>query len=60
MYNNDIDFEILKMFYNNYMNVDEIALKLGMNEDEIIKILGFYYDKYFFDIPYQNIIISDA
>ena len=60
MYNNDIDFEILKMFYNNYMNVDEIAFKLGINEDEINKILGFYYDKYFFDIPYQNIIISDA
>jgi hypothetical protein len=60
MYNNDVDFEILKMFYNNYLNIDEIALKLGMSEDEINKILGFYYDKYFFDIPYQNIIISDA
>ena len=60
MYNNEFDFEILKMFYNNYMNVDEIAFKLCMNEDEINKVLGFYYDKYFFDIPYQNIIISDA
>ena len=60
MYNNDIDFEIIKMFYNNYMNVDEIALKIGMNEDEINNILGFYYDKYFFDIPYQYINISDA
>ena len=48
------------MFYNNYLNIDEIALKLGMSEDEIDKIIGFYYDKYFFDIPYQNIIISDA
>ena len=60
MYNNDIDFEILKMFYNNYMNVDKIALKLDMNVDEIDKIIGFYYDKYFYDIPYQYINISDA
>ena len=60
MYNNDIDFEILKMFYNNYMNVDEIALKIGMNVDEIDKIISFYFDKYFYDIPYQYINISDA
>ena len=60
MYNNDIDFEILKMFYNNYMNIDEIALKIGMNEDEIDKIISFYYNKYFYDIPYQYINISDA
>ena len=60
MYNNALELEILRMFYNNYMNIDEIALKLGMSEDEIDKIIGFYYDKYFFDIPYQNIIISDA
>jgi len=60
MYNNDIDFEILKMFYNEYMNIDEIALKLDMNVDEIDKIISFYYDKYFYDIPYQYINISDA
>ena len=60
MYNNDVDFEILKMFYNNYMNIDEIALKIGMNEDEIDKIISFYYNKYFYDIPYQYINISDA
>ena len=29
MYNNDIDFLILKMFYNEYINIDEIALKIG-------------------------------
>ena len=60
MYNNDVDFEILKMFYNNYMNIDEIALKLDMNDDEIDKIISFYFDKYFYDIPYQYINISDA
>jgi hypothetical protein len=60
MYNNDIDFEILKMFYNEYMNIDEIALKLDMNVDEIDKIISFYFDKYFYDIPYQYINISDA
>ncbi len=60
MYNNDIDFEILKMFYNNYMNVDEIALKFNKTEDEIDKIISFYHDKYFYDIPYHYIIISDA
>ena len=60
MYNNKVDFEILKMFYNNYMNIDEIALKIGMNEDEIDKIISFYFDKYFYDIPYQYINISDA
>jgi len=59
MYNNDIEFEVLKMFYNNYLNIDEIALKIGMNEDEIDKIISFYYNKYFYDIPYQYIIISD-
>ena len=59
MYNNDVDFEILKMFYNEYMNIDKIALKLGMNEDEIDKIISFYFDKYFYDIPYQYINISD-
>jgi len=59
MYNNDIDFEILKMFYNNYMNIDEIALKLGINEDEIDKIISFYHDKYFYDIPFQYIVISN-
>ena len=60
MYNNDIDFQILKMFYNEYINIDEIALKIGINVDEIDKIISFYHDKYFFDIPYQYIIISDA
>ena len=60
MYNNDLEFQILKMFYNNYMNIDEIALKLDMNVDEIDKIISFYYDKYFYDIPYQYINISDA
>ena len=59
MYNNDIEFQILRMFYNNYMNVEEIALKFGMSEDEINKILGFYYDKYFYDIPFQYIVISN-
>ena len=47
MYNNDLEFQILKMFYNNYMNIDEIALKLDMNVDEIDKIISFYFDKYF-------------
>ena len=60
MYNNDLEFQILKMFYNNYMNIDEIALKLDMNVDEIDKIISFYFDKYFYDIPYQYINISDA
>ena len=59
MYNNDIEFQILRMFYNNYMNVDEIALKLGMSEDEIDKIISFYFEKYFFDIPFQYIVISN-
>ena len=59
MYNNDLEFQILKMFYNEYMNIDEIALKIDMNVDEIDKIISFYYDKYFYDIPYQYINISD-
>ena len=59
MYNNDIDFQILKMFYNEYINIDEIALKIGMSVDEIDKIISFYFDKYFYDIPYQYINISD-
>ena len=59
MYNNKVDFEILRMFYNNYMDIDEIALKLNINVDEIDKIISFYYNKYFYDIPYQYIIISD-
>jgi DNA-binding transcriptional regulator LsrR (DeoR family) len=59
MYNNDLEFEILKMFYNNYLNIDEIALKLGINEDEIDKIISFYHDKYFYDIPFQYIVISN-
>ena len=59
MYNNKVDIEILKMFYNNYMDIDEIALKLDTNVDEIDKILSFYYNNFFYDIPYQFIIISD-
>ena len=59
MYNNDLEFQILKMFYNEYMNIDKIALKLDMSVDEIDKIISFYYDKYFYDIPYQYINISD-
>ena len=59
MYNNDIDFQILKMFYNEYINIDEIALKIGMSVDEIIKIIKFYFDKYFYDTPFQYIIISN-
>ena len=60
MYNNDIDFQILRMFYNNYLYIDEIALKFNKTEDEIDKIISFYHNKYFYDIPYQYIIISDA
>ena len=30
------------MFYNEYMNIDEIALKLDMSVDEIDKIISYY------------------
>ncbi len=59
MYNNALDFEILKMYYNEYHSYNYIASKLNINEDEVIKIIKFYFDKYFYDIPFQYIVISN-
>lgn len=42
---NEIEQKILKLFVNNYFNIDEISVKLNMSESEIISILDKYQEQ---------------
>lgn len=39
---NILDKVILKLFVNQYLNIDEIALQLNIPENEIINVLNKY------------------
>ena len=42
---NKTEQEILKLFVNEYDNVDVIAIKLNISEEEVIKVLDKYQDE---------------
>lgn len=41
---NKIERKILKLFINEYYNIDDISIKLNISEQEIIKILDKYHE----------------
>lgn len=57
---NNIHKEILKLFVNEYTNIDEISIQLNISESEIISVLDKYQDiinKCIGESSIQNVLI---